>query len=48
MGVGVRLGVGVDAGIIFISQPQPHPMLKESRIEDEYYSTSHEIEMFFD
>jgi hypothetical protein len=42
------MGVGVDAGIILIAQPQRHSMLKQSRIDDEYYSTSHDIEMFFD
>jgi hypothetical protein len=40
------VGVGVGAGIIFIAQP--HPMLKQSRIDDEDYSTSHDIELFFD
>ncbi len=36
--------MGVGAGIIFIAQP--HPILKQSRIDDEDYSASHEIEMF--
>jgi hypothetical protein len=38
----------VGAGIIFIAQPQPHPMLKQSRIDNEDYSTAHDIEMFSD
>jgi hypothetical protein len=41
-------GVGVGVGIIFIAQPQRRPMLKQSRIDAEDYSTSHDIEMFFD
>ncbi len=41
-------GVSVGAGIIFIAQPQSHPMLKQSRTDDEHYSISPDIEMFFD
>jgi hypothetical protein len=37
--------VGVGAGIIFISHP--HRMPKQSRIDDEDYSTSDDIEIFF-
>jgi hypothetical protein len=48
MGVSVVVVVGMGAGIIFIAQLQPHPMLKQSSIDDEDYSTSHDIEMFFD
>jgi hypothetical protein len=42
------MGLGVGAGTIFIAQP--HPMLKQSRINDKdySYSTSHDIKMFFD
>ncbi len=42
------MGVGVGAGIIFIVQPQPHHMLKQSRIDDEDYSASYDIKIFFD
>ncbi len=38
--------MGVGACIILIAQSQPHPMLKQSRIDEEDYSTSHDIEMF--
>jgi len=44
--MGVHVDVG--AGFIFIAQSHPHPMPKQSRIDDEDYSTSHDIEMFFD
>jgi hypothetical protein len=38
-------GVGVGAGIVFISHR--HLMSKQPRIDDEDYSTSDDIEIFF-